>query len=82
MFVVSAIAISMHSTVFIIGGVASVFYLNEPAIGIALVVAGVLLGYQLKRHSDRKQEELFGAIILKIQNGGCPYEEHRSDRRD
>ena len=64
----SVIAISMRGLVFVIGGVASVTYSYYPAIGIALIVAGVLLEYERNRRNDRNREERLG-YLLTIMKG-------------
>ena len=42
-FVISLIAISMSGLVLILGGVGSIFYLDNPAIGITFIVIGVVV---------------------------------------
>lgn len=62
--VVAAIAISMRSIVFIIGGVASIAYSYYPIVGVVLIVAGVLWEYERIRRNERRQEEIIGHILL------------------
>lgn len=67
LLVVSIIAISMRGLVFVIGGVASVTYSYYPAVGIALIIVGVLLEYERNRRNDRNREERLGYLLSKIQ---------------
>ena len=46
---ISLIAISMSGLVVILGGVGSIFYLDNPAFGITFIVIGVLVQYELRR---------------------------------
>ena len=60
---ISAIAISMSGLVFILGGVGSILYLDNPAIGITAIVVGVCLQYELHRREGRRREEQLGYLI-------------------
>ena len=60
---VSVIAISISGLVFIIGGVGSILFLDNPVIGIAAIVIGVLVQYELHRRELRRREEQLGYLI-------------------
>ena len=60
LFGMAVIAISTYSYIFIIGGLASIVYASQPAIGVTLIVVGVLLDYERNRRNKLKQEELLG----------------------
>ncbi len=64
----AVIAISMRGLVFVIGGIASVTFSYFPAIGIALIVAGVLVEYERNRRNERHREERLGHLILMLQS--------------
>ena len=65
--IVSVIAISMSGLVFILGGVGSILYLDNPAIGITAIVIGVCLQYELHRREGRRREEQLGYLIRMLQ---------------
>ena len=67
----SVIAISMSGFVFILGGVGSILYLDSPAIGIAAIVIGVGLQYELNRREGRRKEEQFGYLIRMLRPHTC-----------
>ena len=60
---ISLIAISISGLIFIIGGVGSILYLDNPLIGIAAIVIGVFLQYELHRREVRRKEEQLGYLI-------------------
>ena len=66
-FVISLIAISMSGLVFILGGVGSIFYLDNPAIGITFIVIGVVVQYELHRREGKRREEQLGYLILMLR---------------
>ena len=61
--VVSVIAISMSGLVFILGGVGSILYLDNPALGIIAIVIGVCVQYEFHRREGRRREEQLGYLI-------------------
>lgn len=63
----SIIAISLSGLVFILGGVGSILYLDNPAIGIALIVIGVLVQYEQQRRESRRREEQLGYLIRTLR---------------
>ena len=63
----AAIAISMRGLVFVLGGVGSIIYLDNPAIGIAFIVLGVLVQYEQQRRDSRRREEQLGYLILTLR---------------
>ena len=65
--VASVIAISMSGLVFIIGGVGSILYLDNPVIGIVAIIIGVGVQYELHRRERKRMEERLGYLILKLQ---------------
>ena len=65
--IISVIAISMSGFVFILGGVGSILYLDNPAIGIAAIVIGVGVQYELYRREGRRREEQFGYLIRMLR---------------
>ena len=65
--IASVIAISMSGLVFIIGGVGSILYLDNPAIGIAAIIIGVGVQYEIHRRERKRMEEQLGYLILKLQ---------------
>ena len=64
----SVIAISMSGLVFILGGVGSILYLDNPTIGIAAIVIGVGVQYELHRRELRRREEQLGHLILMLRS--------------
>ena len=62
----SVIAISMSGLVFIIGGMGSILYLDYPAIGIAAIVIGVGVQYELNRRDALRREEQLGHLIAML----------------
>ena len=52
---------------FLIGGAASILYGLSPAIGIALIVAGVGLEYESRRRRDRENREQIGRLLRIIE---------------
>lgn len=64
---VSAIAISLQSLPLVLGGIASILYFDSPALGIVLIVAGVLWQYELQRREVRRREEQLGYLIMLSQ---------------
>ena len=69
---IAVIAISMRGLVFVLGGIASVTYSYYPAVGIALIVAGVLIEYERNRRNERQKEEQLGHLMLTLET----YEKH------
>ena len=65
--IASVVAISMSGLVFIIGGVGSILFLDNAAIGIAAIVLGVCLQYELNRREGRRREEQLGHLILMLR---------------
>ena len=65
--VMSVIAISMSGFVFILGGIGSILYLDNPAIGITAIVIGVCLQYELHRREGRSREEQLGYLISMLR---------------
>ena len=63
-FLASIIAISMSGLVFIIGGVGSILYLDNPVIGIVAIVAGVFIQYEIQRRETMRHQERLGFLIL------------------
>ena len=64
----TAIFMASYSLVFLLGGVASVLYGFSPAIGIALIVAGVGLEYESRRRRDRQNREQIGRLLRIIEH--------------
>ena len=64
--IASVIAISMSGFVFIIGGVGSILFFDNP-IGITAVVLGVCVQYELNRREGRRREEQLGHLILMLR---------------
>ena len=64
---IAVIAIGMFGITLILTGLASMIYLTHPAIGIALIVVGILFEYERNRRKELKQEELLGNLILKLR---------------
>ena len=52
---------------FVLGGVGSIIYLDNPAIGIAFIVLGVLVQYEQQRRDSRRREEQLGYLILTLR---------------
>ena len=65
--VLSVIAISMTGLVFIIGGAGSILYLDYPAIGIAAIVIGVGVQYEINRREALRREEQLGHLIAMLR---------------
>ena len=65
--IISIVAISMSGLVFIIGGVGSILYLDNPAIGIIAIVIGVFVQYELNRRKGRRREEQLGYLIQMLR---------------
>ncbi len=65
--VISIFAISMSGLVFILGGVGSILYLDNPAIGITAIVIGVCVQYELQRREGRRREEHLGYLIQMLR---------------
>ena len=63
----SAVFIASYGLVFLIGGAASILYGLSPAIGIALIVAGVGLEYESRRRRDRENREQIGRLLRIIE---------------
>ena len=63
----SVIAISMSALVFILSGVGSILYLDNPAIGITAIVIGVCVQYELHRREGRRREEQLGYLIRMLR---------------
>ena len=66
-FMISVIAISMSGLVFILGGVGSILYLDNPAIGITAIMIGVCVQYELHRREGRRREEQLGYLIRMLR---------------
>ena len=65
--IVSVIAISMSGIVFIIGGVGSILYLDNPALGTTAIVIGVVVQYELHRREGMRKEEQLGYLIRMLR---------------
>ena len=65
--IISVVAISMSGLVFILGGVGSILYLDNPAIGITAIVIGVCVQYELHRREGRRREEQLGYLIRMLR---------------
>ena len=65
--IISVIAISMNGLVFILGGVGSILYLDNPAIGITAILIGVCVQYELHRRERRRREEQIGYLIRMLR---------------
>ena len=63
----AAVFMASYSIVFLIGGAASFAFGFSPAIGIALVVAGVALEYESRRRRDRESREQLGRVLRIIE---------------
>ena len=57
----------MIGLVIILGGVGSIFYLDNPAIGITAIVIGVGVQYELHRRAGRRREEQLGYLIRTLR---------------
>ena len=67
LFGIAVIAIFMRGLVLVIGGTASVVSSYYPAIGVALIVAGILVEYERNRRNERRHEERLGRLIMFLQ---------------
>ena len=65
--IISVIAISMSGLVFILGGVGSILYLDNPAIGITAILIGVCVQYELPRREGRRREDQIGYLIRMLR---------------
>ena len=65
--IISVIAISMSGFVFILGGIGSILYFDNPAIGITAIVIGVGVQYELHRREGRRREEQLGYLIRMLR---------------
>ena len=65
--VISVIAISLSGFVVILGGVGSILYLDNPAVGITAIVIGVCLQYETHRRESRRSEEQLGYLIRMLR---------------
>ena len=65
--IISVIAISMSGLVFIIGGLGSILYLDNPVPGITAIVIGVCVQYELHRREGRRREEQLGYLIRMLR---------------
>ena len=65
--IISIVVISMSGLVFILGGVGSILYLDNPAIGITAIVIGVCVQYELHRREGRRREEQLGYLIQMLR---------------
>ena len=65
--IISVIAISMSGLVFIIGGLGSILYLDNPVLGITAIVIGVCVQYELHRREGRRREEQLGYLIRMLR---------------
>ena len=70
----SVIVISMSGLVFIIGGTGSILYLDYPAIGIAAIVIGVGVQYELNRRDALRKEEQLGHLVAMLRERSRPDE--------
>ena len=66
----AAVFIASYGLVFFIGGAASILYGFSPAIGIALIVAGVALEYENRRRRDKENREQIGRLLRIIEHRG------------
>ena len=64
--------ITLHGLVFLVGGVASILYLSNPIVGIALIVLGVGLEYESKRRRERSHREEVGQLLRIIEGAPTP----------
>lgn len=64
LFVLAVSSMAVRGIVFIIGGVASVVYLDYPIFGTVLVIVGVLVEYERIRRNEKKHEEQLGTLLL------------------
>ncbi len=64
----AATRMALSGLVFLIGGAASILYGLSPAIGIALIVAGVGLEYESGRRRDRQNREQIGRLLRIIEH--------------
>ena len=69
---VAGLVIAMRGLVFVIGGAASVLYSYYPAVGVSLIVVGVLVEYERNRRADRRREEQLGYLILRANSIDSP----------
>ena len=65
--IIAVIAISMSGLVFIIGGLGSILYLDNPVFGITAIVIGVCVQYELHRREGRRREEQLGYLIRMLR---------------
>ena len=66
-WVFAVVFIASHGIAFLVGGVASILYLSNPVIGIALIVAGVGLEYEMRRRRDQRHREEIGRMLQIIE---------------
>ena len=64
----TALFMASYSLVFLLGGAASILYGFSPAIGTALIVAGVALEYENRRRRNRENREQFGRLLRIIEH--------------
>ena len=65
--VISLITVSMSGLVFILGGVGSIVYLDNPVIGVIAIVIGVILQYEIRRRDGKRREEQLGYLIMMLK---------------
>ena len=65
--VLAALTMSMAGIVVIIAGMGSIVYFNSSLLGIALMIIGVLLQYELNRRQARQLEERLGKLVLLLR---------------
>ena len=65
--VLSVVAISTSGLVLILGGVGSIIYLDNPAVGITAIAIGVGVQYELHRRESKRREEQLGYLIRMLR---------------
>ena len=64
----AAIYVVVSGIVFLLGGVASILYLSDPWIGIALIATGLVIEYERIRRRERIHREELGRIIRTVRD--------------
>ena len=65
---IAMVAISMSGIVFILGGVGSILYLDNPVFGILAILVGVFIQYEFQRREGKRREEQLGYLIRRLES--------------
>ena len=75
----ATVYIASHGLVFLIGGVSSILYLSNPAVGIVLIALGLGIEYESKRRRDRNHREEVGQLLRVIEGARTPTDGRNSN---